>query len=308
MARVITTIIPIFMLIFLGALSRRLGFMKDDFIVSANRLVFYLAIPALVFRALSRAALRDGFAFWPVFTMTAAVLAVVGLALLLAFAGPWRDGAWRATFIQSTVHGNLGYIGLAVAFYYLDEVGFARAGMLVGFLMIVQNLFGVLLLQYLGRADHSPRRGRRALLSVLLNPVIIAALSGMLFNLSGLLIPEVIDRFFMILSGLALPMGLLLIGASISFALLRRWLLWAGVIAFCKLLLLPGLAYCLFSAAGFEAAARLPALILLAAPTATLTYVMAREMGGQADLAVAAVSLTTMLSAFTYAFWLGLPG
>jgi predicted permease len=47
-------------------------------------------------------------------------------------------------------------------------------------------------------------------------------------------------------------------------------------------------------------------MILLAAPTATLTYVMAREMNGQPDLAVAAVSLTTMLSAVSYALWLAL--
>ncbi|RLB72404.1 MAG: AEC family transporter, partial [Deltaproteobacteria bacterium] len=50
----------------------------------------------------------------------------------------------------------------------------------------------------------------------------------------------------------------------------------------------------------------IPAIILLAAPTATLTYVMAREMGGHVDLAVASVSLTTILSAFSYALWLGL--
>jgi predicted permease len=49
-----------------------------------------------------------------------------------------------------------------------------------------------------------------------------------------------------------------------------------------------------------------PGLILLATPSATLTFVMAQEMGGEVDLAVAAVSFSTIMSAFTYALWLGL--
>jgi len=193
-----------------------------------------------------------------------------------------------------------------VAFYYLDEGGFARVSMLVGFLMILQNLLGVVLLQYYCGAGREPRRGRAFMAAVLFNPVILAALAGISFNLSGLPLPQVIDRFLLILSGLALPMGLLLIGASISFALLRQWLPQAMVVAFLKLFLLPGLALLLFYLAGVDERNFVPALILLAAPTATLTYVMAREMGGHVELAVASVSLTTILSAFSYALWLGL--
>ena len=126
------------------------------------------------------------------------------------------------------------------------------------------------------------------------------------FNLSTLEMPQIFDRFLLILSGLALPMGLLLIGASISFALLRQWLPQAVLVAFFKLFLLPAAGLLLFRLAGVDAQTFAPGLILLAAPTATLTYVMAREMGGHVDLAVASISLTTILSAFSYALWLGL--
>jgi predicted permease len=139
----------------------------------------------------------------------------------------------------------------------------------------------------------------------LLNPVILAAIGGILFNLSRLPLPEIADRFLMILSGMALPLGLLLIGSGISPSLLRRWLPQAFQVAFFKLFLLPAVAVALFRWGGIESANLVPVIILLAAPTATLTYVMAREMGGHVDLAVAAVSLTTMLSAFSYALWLG---
>ncbi|MCK5682256.1 AEC family transporter [bacterium] len=306
MGNIITTIIPIFMLIMLGAGARKFGFMKTDFIAAANRLVFFLAIPALVFRALTKASLRSEFDLWSVIMMNIAVLLVVMLAV---FCNRWQktpNTPLQGTFAQSTIHGNLGYIGLAVAFYYLDESGFARASMLVGFLMILQNLLGVVLLHYYCCENNVSRRARDFLLPVLFNPVILAALSGIIFNLSGLPMPQIFDRFLLILSGLALPMGLLLIGASISFALLKQWLPQAALVAFFKLLLLPALGWLLFRLVGVESQTFTPALILLAAPTATLTYVMAREMGGHVDLAVASISLTTILSAFSYAFWLGL--
>jgi len=306
MSKVVITIIPIFMLIILGAGARRLGFMKAEFITAANRLVFYLAIPALVFRALCKASLRTEFDFLSVVMMMAAVILVTGLALAYNQRRKTADGPLSGTFAQAAIHGNLGYIGLAVAFYYLDEGGFARVSMLVGFLMILQNLFGVVLLQYYCCAGRDSRRGRDLLASVLFNPVILAALAGIAFNLSSLPMPQVIDRFLLILSGLALPMGLLLIGASISFALLRQWLPQAATVAFLKLILLPGVALLLFYVAGVDEQNFIPAIILLAAPTATLTYVMAREMGGHVDLAVATVSLTTILSALSYALWLGL--
>ncbi|MCK5915902.1 MAG: AEC family transporter [Deltaproteobacteria bacterium] len=306
MGKVITTIIPIFMLIMLGAGVRHLGFMKDDFTAAANRLVFYLAIPALVFRALTKASLRDEFDPGAVIMMIVAVLFVVGLTLFFNYRRQSRDRTLSGTFSQATIHGNLGYIGLAVAFYYLDETGFARVSMLVGFLMILQNLLGVILLQYYGGRNQTASRVRDLFVPVLLNPIILAAVGGIIFNLSMLPMPQVFDRFLMILSGLALPMGLLLIGASISFALLRKWLPQALLIAFLKLILLPAVTMLLFHLAGVDNRSVTPAIILMAAPTATLTYVMAREMGGHVDLAVAAVSLTTILSAFSYALWLGM--
>jgi predicted permease len=52
----------------------------------------------------------------------------------------------------------------------------------------------------------------------------------------------------------------------------------------------------------------LPGLILLASPSATLTYVMAKEMKGDTDFAVAAISASTMLSATTFSIWLTVAG
>jgi len=306
MERIATTIVPIFMLIGLGAVIARRGFMPEAFTRPANRLVFYLAIPALVFRALSRARLRGCFDPPAVLLMLLAVLLVAAVALLLARRQRQQEPARAATFAQAAVHGNLGYIGLAVSYYYLDTAGFARTGMVIGFLMILQNLLGVIFLQSCqsGKVGPSGGAGRELFVRVLCNPVILAAVAGITFNLLALPRLEIFERFLQMLGGLALPMGLLLIGSSLSPALLKRWFWPALEIGFLKLVLLPATAWLLFYFAGVDQRNLVPVIILLAAPSATLTYVMAREMGGQVELAVAAVSLTTMLSAFSYTLWL----
>lgn len=305
MHQVIVTIIPIFMLIFLGTGSRKLGFMEPQFTAPANRLVFYLAIPALVFRALTRASLKEQFDLRLVLMTMVAVLIIVLLTWLFNHLRTAVSGPVKGTFSQSTIHGNLGYIGLAVSFYYLSEAGFSQASMLVGFLMLIQNCLAVLLLHFYGSRGKKGG-GWKMLTRVFFNPVILAATGGMIFNLSGIHLPIIIDRFLQILSGLALPMGLLLIGASLSPSLLRRWFPLAFLSSAIKLLVLPGIGLLLYFLVGLKPTSMVPGLILLAAPSATLTFVMAQEMGGEVDLAVACVSLSTILSAFTYALWLGL--
>ena len=104
-------------------------------------------------------------------------------------------------------------------------------------------------------------------------------------------------------------MALLLIGATLSLEMLRRgFLLALSAACLMKLAVLPGIGYGLFCYLGIAPGTYLPALILLASPTATLTYVMAEEMRGDPEFAVAAVSASTMLSSVTYAVWLHLAG
>jgi predicted permease len=75
-----------------------------------------------------------------------------------------------------------------------------------------------------------------------------------------------------------------------------------------KLILLPALGLIAYRVAGAAATEYIPGLILLASPTATVTYVMAREMKGDAEFAVAAISASTLLSAITFTVWLSLAG
>ena len=300
---IVSTIVPIFIVIFLGLIAKKRGFFTSNFLGQANRLVYYFAIPAMIFNSISKATLRTQFSL--------SVIMISLFALLLITAIAWKASrvmnlvpSSQGTFIQSSFHGNLGYIGLAVAFYYLGDSGLARAAIIAGFVMILQNILAVIALQYHGQDSKGRTSITATLKTTMANPVILSALAGIIFSLSGLQMPLVIDRALTIIKGMALPMALLIIGASLSFEKFKPRFWPVMVSCFLKVMITPAIGLILFKLFSIDPSDYLPGLIILASPTATLTYIMAREIGGDSDFAVAAISISTIFSSVTYGLWL----
>ena len=305
---ILSTILPIFFVILLGWAFHQRGFIPQEFLGPGNRLVFYLAIPAMIFRSIAGTNLTTQFDIRVVLTSLTAVLVVFGLAwFAVGFIRVARMGQ-RGTFVQSTFHGNIGYIALAVAFYALGNEGLARTSIIAGFIMIIQNLLAIFILQYY--SENAAIKGNVGLvfMRILSNPVILASIAGILVSLLGIPMPKVLDQALEIIGGLALPMALLIIGASLSFDLVRFRIgsvLSASVV---KLIVLPGLGFICFRFLEISPQDYLPGLLLLATPTATIAVVMAHEIDGDMDFAAATVSVSTLLSAITLSLWLKLSG
>jgi len=297
------TIIPIFAVIFLGWCVKKRGYLPSEFLTPANGLVYHLAIPAMIFQAVSKSSLKSDLHLDVLFIALISVVAACFVALSACLVFRVERGR-RGTFTQGAFHGNLGYIGLAVAFYALGDDGLVQAGILAGFIMIVHNFLAVMVLQIY--CDGVLDRGGfgNTMRRVLGNPVVVSAFAGILFSVLEVPIPMVVDRSLEIVGNMALPLALMLIGASLTFRGLWQNVALVAPIAVVKLLLLPALGFGLMVVCNVPEARYIPGLILLASPSATLTYVMAREIGGDTDLAIAAVSGTTLLSPVTFALWL----
>jgi len=300
---VIITIIPIFAIIILGWGARKRGFITPEFLGPANKLLYYFSIPAMIFSSIAKSSFHDQFD-GKVLSLT--LLAAGGIYTTayiftrLVKMEPSRAGA----FMQSSGHGNLGYIGLPIAFYYLGDSGLAKAGIIAGFLMILQNLLSVVALQLHDSPGKHLAAFKPLVIKLMGNPVIIGAMAGIVVSALEIPIPRVIGRSLDILGGMAPPMALLLIGASISMKLMLKYLRPTMGALILKLLLLPAVGVLLFNLLHLGAEDYLPALILLCSPTATVAYIMAREMHGDADFAVATISASTLFSSITYTLWL----
>jgi malate permease and related proteins len=301
---ILNTIIPIFVIIFIGWFARYMHFIPQNFLAPANRIVFYLAIPAMIFKAVSGASFSHSFDF--------TVLAVAMLSATLGYLFAYISGTILklkkgslGSFIQSSSHCNIGYIAFAVAYYYLGNEGLAKTGLFAGLIMIQQNFYSVIVLAIWSDRKTDEKSVRANIVTqVMLNPIIISAGFGIVFSVAEISLPLFISRSLDILGGMGLPTALLIIGASLSLGQIRIKFPVVIISTVIKLIFLPAIAMGLFMVWDVPAAQRLPILIILAAPTATVTYVMAGEMGGDTDLAAAGISLCTILSLFSYLFWL----
>jgi predicted permease len=304
MLTILENISPVFVVIALGFFSRRMGFLPDSFISSANRLVYFIAIPILVYSEISKGSFSQSFNGIQIAATFAAVALVACVVLLLARFMKISPGG-TATFAQSSFHSNLGYMGLAVAFYSLGTEGRAAASVLAGFLILFQNFLSIGI--YTFTASGARGLDLKLMGKFLGNPIILATLLGLVSSAAGFRFPPFIHRSFDIVSHMALPLALLIIGGSLKAAPAKRVQLVAISTAF-KLLVLPFIGLLLFRAAGLGTVPTLIGVILISSPSATLSYVMASEMGGKPDLAAAAVTVSTVLSLFSYTFWIALVG
>ena len=293
------TLLPIFTIIALGSWLQTKQLLSRELSRELNKLVYYVAIPAMLVTKLEQASFASSF--------TPATLGAATAALPLV----WLQARWiarrlfehhgrRSTFVQCCIHGNLGYLGYAVAYYALNEEAFRQTVVLGGFLMIEQNVLAIL--AYTARDSSAGKRPKLLPMfrPVLENPVILSVLMGLMLALGGWRLPLPLQRSLTILAGMSFPMALLLIGAGLAFGEVHtagRELL---AIGFMKLVLLPLTGWVLLYAFGAPGGSLLPALILLASPPATVTYVFATGMNGDPELAAAAVSLHTLLSALAY--------
>jgi predicted permease len=198
------------------------------------------------------------------------------------------------------------FVGLPVVIYAYGEQSVNEVAVLLSLMVIVYNFLGVvvLVLPLQSVSVRSSAMLARATVSVMKNPLIIACVTGILYSLTGLAVPQVLDRTFTLVGRTAAPLALLAVGASMDFRRLRADLRVVSFIALVKTVLYPALVFAglrLFGVSGLDL--KLP-LLIVAAPTAVVTYVMAREIGGDDNLAGAAIVGSTLLSLLTITGWL----
>ena len=284
---------PIFLLILLGLGLRRLGFPGDGFWPAAERLTYFLLFPALLVNRLAQARL-DEYAVGPVAVVVVALL--LGMTVLVYALRPWLgvDGPAFSSVYQGAIRFNT-YVGLAVALAVFGAEGGTVAALVMALMIPLINVLCVLVLSAHAGGSVSVAGVLRGLIT---NPLILACLVGVGLNLSGIGLPWGSAAVLDILARAALPLGLLAVGAGLRLAALNRPGLLVAV-SVLKLLVLPALAAVL---CWLVQPGRMETAVLLtfaALPGASTAYILARQLGGDAPLMAALVTVEIGLALVT---------
>ncbi len=296
-AEIITLVLPVFIVVAIGYVVRKAGLVDNQFVAQLNRLVYYLALPLLLFYKIANANFSDSFNPNLVTGLFIANIAGCAGAFLLARLLKYPPQNY-GTFAQAAFRGNLAYVGLALVFNTYGETGLAIGGMAVGFVVPLLNFLSILALLF--SQQDSKVSAKFILQQVLINPLIIASFIGIIWSFLNLPIPLVVNNALNIITGMALPLALIAIGASFSIKRLRGDIVCASVASGYKLLFMPLFTAIVLYMIGVRDQALGIGILYGATPTATAAYIFAQQMKGDAELSGAVIMLTTLASALTY--------
>ena len=218
MLTIVAAIVPIFLLIVMGFVLRRLLLKEESHWVGTEQLVYYVLFPALLFRTLARAKLSDVPLFGVGGALLIAVLLMATLCLLLRpllmrrlnVSGPSFTSIFQCSCRWQT------YVALAVAGNLYGDIGLTLASVAMVAMIPILNIMAVWVLAHYA----APTRlsWGRILLTIAQNPFIWACALGLAANLIGLKLPTWIDDFIDALGRSSLALGLLVPACSDSAA------------------------------------------------------------------------------------------
>jgi predicted permease len=288
---------PIFFIVFMGALLKRASLIDEAFVSTGSKLVFMITLPTLVFMSIARTDFQAVF--------NPAQLSYVAIGTLVTFIAIWGLAKqWvnkpedLGVFIQGAFRSNYGIIGLAVSFNLFGHTGLAQASLLLALVIPLYNVLAIIALAV-------PMKNSKALslsgviVEILKNPLIIAVLLALPFSYFGFSLPEVVERTGRYFANLTLPLALLTIGATLNLKSLKHTSFQAFWATATKLLILPIILTLGAWQAGFKGQDLVLMFVLFGCPTAAASFVMAKAMGGNAQLAANIILTTTIGSVFT---------
>jgi malonate transporter and related proteins len=305
MAVVIAALLPVFLLMALGAVLKRTLMRLETQWHGLERLTYYVLFPMLLIQTLVKA----DFSKVPVagvgaaLFLSALIMSLLCLLLRPLFTRRGIDGPAFTSVFQGATRIQT-YVALSVARNLYSATGLALASVAMVAIIPMVNVFSVAVLaRYASPEKQSP--GAIAI-TVVKNPLIWACGIGLLINVVHLPLPTIWHDVADALGGSSLAIGLLVTGAGLRLDGLLRPSLVAGAGVLLKLLGMPAMAVGLALWLGVSGDALAIVAACAAVPTSPSSYVLARQMNGDAPLLAQIITLQTILAAVTMPVFIAL--
>lgn len=297
----INVILPVLLLVLLGAFLKRIGLLSDSFCSAADKLVFKVALPVMLFLDVAGASLADA----PDPSLIAFILiSVTASFFLTSLCTPLliKDRAKCGAVVQGICRSNFAILGIPLLEGMFGDAGSAAAAVVVPIVILMFNAYSVVVLSVFAPQDKQMTPAetiKKIAVSVVTNPLIIGVLLGLPFMLSDLTLPLPVSKTLGYLDGMVTPLALMSLGASTSLKSMRGKLRLSLTASAVKTVLIPTVMCTVAALLGLRGVALGIVLILFGAPTAVSSYVMAKNMGSDHEVAGQILLFTTSVCVFT---------
>ena len=297
----INATLPIFLLIILGKVLKTTKIINDEFTKTADRYVFRIALPALLFSDLTEN--NVGSAFDGKYVLFCFSVTIFSIAVLWGLTEKFmKKEEQKGAFIQGSYRSSAAILGLAFINNMYDSVGMAPL-MIIGCVPLY-NIFAVIILTLKGDNGGKKPNMKETFITLIKNPILLSILIALPFALLNLHFPSFVNKAIGSVANTATPLALISIGASFEGKKALKKMKPTLLASFIKLILLAGLFLPLAVFFGYRNQELMALLVMLGSPTTVSSYIMAKNTGNDGILTSSIIVLTTLLSSLTLTLWI----
>ncbi len=298
-------VLPVFAIILCGYVIGRKGWVAGSALKGLSFFVYYLAIPALLFRTMALGNISDDLDFSLIISFYSVSLLIFTFSALLGrfFYGHQLKEA--AVMAMGATYGNLLLLGFPLVYSAFGDEGMVPLTMLIAFQAPILMALTSMLTEYdLSREQGSGQgvqaMGRALVKSIVRNPIIIGLILGGIYQFSGMELFPLLDRFTSIMGGAVVPCALFSLGVSLTGFKLSGDLKQSFLIVGLKTVVYPSIvAFLVFFVIDVPPLWAAVAVILAAQPTGVNVFILAQQYGVFSARAASIVLASTILSVVT---------
>ena len=294
--------IPIFLMMLLGMLFRKLGWMDEVFAAKMNKFVFLVPLPVLLFEQLATVDFSE---VWDIkFILFCFVVTAISITISTLISLLWKDRSIKGEFIQATYRSSAALLGIAFIQNIYGTAGMAPL-MIIGSVPLY-NIMAVVVLSLFKPGNNSFDKAlvKKTLKGIATNPIIIGIVAGFVWSALKLPMPLILHKTVSSIGATATPMGLMSMGATFEMKKATSKMKPTLVAVFMKLVGFCAIFLPVAAMLGFRNEQLIAILVMLGSATTVSCFVMARNMGHEGTLSSGVIMMTTLLSAFTLTMWL----
>ena len=307
----LNAVAPIIIMVIIGYCLKKIGFMNETFAKMANKVVFRILLPAMLFLNVYKIDSLGNISLGYIFYVAIALIIIFGVSVPLVIMITKKQER-RGVLLQATFRSNHALIGLPLTQALCGAEGVVVATLLSAVVIPMFNIFAVISLSAFRKNGEKPSV-KKILWDIVKNPLILSVLAGVAaLGIRALLVKAGIEfrltdikpiySVLEYLSNMATPLALLVLGAQFEFSAvssLRKEIVFGTLM---RTVIVPvltlGIAYVFFGNK-FSGAHFAAFISVFATPVAVSSVPMAQEMDGDAILAGQLVVWTTLISALS---------
>lgn len=295
----VNVIFPLLILVFTGFFINKINLVPKEFFSYAEKLVFNVALPCSLFASVYLADVKTAFDIkFTVFCVLVILISFFSLFFIVPLF--LKDNKKRGAFIQGAFRSNFAILGVPILGRLFPETGKAVASMIMPFAIPMFNIFSVIALSVFAPCEKRKPVKQIAtgcVKGILKNPLIIGIALGFPFMLSSLTLPESVFSAVNYLGNLTTPLALMCLGVSIKWGSFRGNMLVSGIASVLKIIVVPAAAVFAAVLLGYEGVQLGVVFVLFGGPAAVSSFIMAKNMQSDHELAGQILLLTTVFCA-----------